>query len=273
MSQMQEVLSAFKRSQHGVGLFYLSPPEAETDVQMVCLPPTGEGFFSFLPWSRPQEDGRFFFPGVGLWGAQFNWTADWSFAALAEAVADAVAAELSSSLIALCGYSFGGLLAFEAARRLRRRRERALLGLVVAVVSAPQMYHQARPVGEGWTTKEWRDELKRLGGTPATVLNDPEQLELVVPRVIGGLKISASYRYGEEAPFDDLPIAAFGGRRDQEFDPTDVLAWSEQTTADFTAHIYQDAEHFDLLKTPRVRDRFLADVAAALGRWRQGRPA
>jgi medium-chain acyl-[acyl-carrier-protein] hydrolase len=252
---------------HPIWLVPLTQSE-EASIQMVWLPPTAGGFSNFLSWSRPQTDGRFFFPQqVSLWGAQFSWTSGWTFAALAEAVADAIAADLEVGPFVLGGYSFGGLLAFGVARTLRKLRFRAPLGLMVAAMRAPQGYRPGCS-SDQWTLDDWRTELARLGGTPDDVLNDPAKLQPVVANVCAGLEIAASYQYTEAPPFD-FPIAAFSGRKDPEFSPEEVLAWCQQTTRQFTAHIYPKCGHFDLLYTPSIRAHFLADVVATLEGWQR----
>lgn len=253
---------------YSIWLVPLTRSEEEASIQMIWLPPTAGGFSSFLSWSRPQKDGSFFFPQqVSLWGAQFSWTCGWTFGALAEAVADAIEAVLATGPFVLGGYSFGGLLAFGVARVLRKRQAPAPLGMLVAAMSAPQEYHPG-PAFDNWSIEDWRAELTRLGGTPEDVLSDPVQLEPVVANVRGGLAIAATYQYDEEPPFD-FPLAAFSGRRDQEFTPADVTRWYQQTTNQFAAHIYPQVGHFDLLSTPSIRAHFLADVAATLEGWQR----
>lgn len=240
----------------------------ENDLHLVCFPPLGGGFFNFVEWVDPTADGCIAIPeNISLWAFEFGWRDEWTYASLIRALVDAMEAKLPLQPFALFGFSFGGLLAADAARTLCQGETRRPIGLAIGGMCAPSLYH---PATDYATDAEWRHELERVGGTPRDVLDDPAQLRHLVRELRGGLRIARTYR-PQEGTFD-FPIAVFSGRQDPEFPPESVYAWHKLTTREFGAHTFSDAGHLDVLQMPHLRACFLAHLVATIRGW-QGRTA
>jgi medium-chain acyl-[acyl-carrier-protein] hydrolase len=132
---------------------------------------------------------------------------------------------------ALFGHSMGALVAFELARELRRRDEQAPERLAVSGRCAPHLPPRHGPLHtlpEG----EFRAELRRMGGTPAAVLDNDEFMGVFLPTLRADFTAHGTYVYTEEPPLD-CPILALGGLRDHLAPVTDLDAWRQHTRSAF----------------------------------------
>ena len=88
------------------------------------------------------------------------------------------------------------------------------------------------------------EELRRLNGTPAEVLEHRELMALMLPLLRADFESIETYTYTDAEPLD-CPITAFGGRRDVSVSPDEMEGWREQTAADFSLHMFE-GDHFFL---------------------------
>src|SRR5579862_2319098 len=110
---------------------------------------------------------------------------------------------------AFFGHSMGAAVAFELARLLRRRRQPLPHMLVVSGARAPQFRRGHMPPPEP-SEAEFVEALRRLEGTPAEVLDNPELMRVILPALREDAAVYRNYVYLEEPPLD-CPIRAFGG--------------------------------------------------------------
>jgi len=160
---------------------------------------------------------------------------------------------------ALFGHSFGALMAFEVARRLRRSGQPAPLHLFASAAPAPAATCGLRVSTDLAAPAFWK-AVHELYGMPAQVLVDPELLDLVVPPLKADLQLMASYRYQPEAPLA-APITAFFGSRDPRVDRAAAEEWRAETTAAFAVHEVP-GPHLYLTDAPA---ELAGGVRAALG--------
>ncbi|MFO1417433.1 MAG: alpha/beta fold hydrolase [Methylotetracoccus sp.] len=144
---------------------------------------------------------------------------------------------------AFFGHSMGALLAFELARAVRRESRRTPIFLFVSACRAPQVRRRDEP-RHTWSDARLIDELRRLNGTPAELLDNEELLGLLLPVLRADLGICDGYRYEPEPPLD-CPILAFGGLEDEQVSATEIAAWSEQTRTRFDLQMLP-GDHFFL---------------------------
>lgn len=248
----------------------LHPRPASISVQLVCFPPAAGGFVSFRPWLHPAAPAlKPVFPADwAIYGVQFPW-AGWTYDALVAELTEVLIEQRVAAPLVLCGVSLGALLAFGVARTLRSRGLAAPLGLAVLSMSAPQLYPNHRaPVPVGWTLDAWREKMLELGGTRREALHNPARLGQIVQRLQESQSIPASFRYVDEPPFA-FPIASFSGEQDTVYPLEIQLAWQEQTSYSFHAHVYPQAGHLDWLAAAAVRCCFLADLVTTLSGWQE----
>ena len=144
---------------------------------------------------------------------------------------------------ALFGHSMGALIAFELARRLRRRDGPRPVHLFVAAHEAPQIV-SSEPVAHVLPDPLFLAELRRYGGLPPSVVLEPDLLELFLPIVRADFEVLETWSHTPEEPLD-IPISAFGGLTDAMNPPDQIEAWRVQTRSDFTQRMFP-GDHFFL---------------------------
>jgi medium-chain acyl-[acyl-carrier-protein] hydrolase len=174
--------------------------------------------------------------------------------ALIEALAEALLPLLDKPF-ALFGHSFGTLVSFELARHLRTSYGTGPIRLFVSAGPAPQIPHRGLPI-HNLPEREFLEELRRLNGTPAELLNHKELMDIVLPSVRADFALCESYRYSYEPPLD-CPISAYGGLDDQHVKRRDLEGWREQTNLSFSIRMLP-GDHFFFRTTERALLRVLA---------------
>ncbi len=166
--------------------------------------------------------------------------------------------ELADRPYAIYGHSLGALLAFEAARELRRKGAREPEHLLVAASPAPQLPWPHPPLRH-LAEDVFLDEIqRRYGKIPAAVLADRELLNLLLPGLRADIEIIETYWYGDEPPLA-CPITAYGGALDEMVPRASLDAWRVQTAGAFQLHTLSGG-HFAL---PPLQSRLLPDLIAA----------
>jgi medium-chain acyl-[acyl-carrier-protein] hydrolase len=143
---------------------------------------------------------------------------------------------------AFFGHSMGAMLSLELARLLRRELGVNPVHLFVSGCRALQLRDPNRPT-YNLPEPEFIEELRRLGGTPAEVLEHPELLGLILPLLRADFEVCQTYKYTPGRPLP-CPITAFGGTQDKT-GRAEMEAWREQTTAAFTLRMFP-GDHFFL---------------------------
>lgn len=130
---------------------------------------------------------------------------------------------------ALFGHSMGAILAFELARELRRRGLPDPRLLAVAGQDAP---HTAGSGSElhRLPDAELVDELRRLDGTPAEVLESADVLGLILPALRADFRIGETYGFEAQAPLD-VPILVLDGLGDPETSEQGIEGWAQHSSA------------------------------------------
>jgi medium-chain acyl-[acyl-carrier-protein] hydrolase len=144
---------------------------------------------------------------------------------------------------AFFGHSMGALLAFEAARELRRRGMPQPFHLFVSGAPAPHLCPN-RPPRYRLERKKFLAEIRELGGTPEEALANDELLDLMLPVLRADFAVIDTYVYRELEPLA-CPVTAFAGENDREVDPADVMRWRAQTAGAFSFHQFP-GDHFFL---------------------------
>ncbi len=175
---------------------------------------------------------------------------------LARALGEAIVPRLDLPF-AFFGHSMGASIGFELARHLRRQLGLEPLHFFASARRAPHL---------AGSTARYRlsdaqliDALRVMGGTPETVLQDVELMQMLLPIVRADLELIETY-VGEPGPPLRCPITAFHGLADDEVSPPAIDAWREHTSGPFALHSF-DAGHFFL---GSHREQILRRVGDAL---------
>lgn len=214
------------RRQGWVQCFDASP---RPRMRLLCFPHAGGGTWVFRRWGRALP------PAVEVWpialpgrGPRLREASLTRIDELARAAADALEASLELPF-ACFGHSFGGLVAFEFVRELRRRGAPAPLHLFASATPAPRRPRRLRAI-HMLPDDEFLREITALGGTPSVVSENPELMSLMLPSLRADLEAYATYRYAPEEPLS-CPVTAFGGAADSLVRAESLAAWSEETSA------------------------------------------
>ena len=223
----------------------------DAPVRVFCLPFAGGSAMAFRGWSA--EAPRLEIASVELpgHGRRLAEPLIRSLPTLIRELATAVTPWLYDKPFALFGHSMGGLLAFELARELRRRRLPAPRHLFVSSTAPPSPV----PTGQArhlFTDDELVAELHRLGGTPLAVLREPELLELLLPVLRADLTLCHTHHHRDELPLA-CPITVIGGRADLTVPAEQLQDWAPHTSGSFErivlpgGHFYLDTQQSTML--------------------------
>ncbi|GGW13175.1 pyochelin biosynthetic protein PchC [Streptomyces capoamus] len=238
--------------------FRLHPSPGPVRLRLVCLPHAGGAATFFQTWERTLG------AGVEVLATRYpgrqERIAEPCLTSL-EALADAVAEELTDFLdgpVALFGHSMGASVAYEVTLRLESSHPGAVAGLFVSAREAP---HLVTPRTVHLLDDEGvLEEVRRLGGFGAALLEDPSLREILLPPLRADFRIAGTYRATEPVPVR-CPLAAYAGEEDTGAAPDAVRRWSEVSAGPFDLTVMPGG-HFYLISE---RDATLTDISRRLG--------
>lgn len=229
--------------------FRLYRPRPAASMRLVCLAHAGGSAGFFRGWTALLPDS------MELVAVQYPGREDRldepamdDMRTLVGALALAMPALLDRPYL-LFGHSMGAAVAHELCLALHARRQRLPDHLVVSAREGPARHHGGALHQAG--DDALRDELRRLGGTPAALLDCDEFCSLLLPRMRSDYRLIETYRPALAAmPRLPLAISAFVGTDDHELGTGDAEAWAQQTSRAF--HLRRFAgDHFYLV--PRLQ--------------------
>jgi surfactin synthase thioesterase subunit len=176
-------------------------------------------------------------------------------------LADAAATALRSCLdvpFVLFGHSMGGALVFEIASRLRE--EAGFRRLFVSARRAPHLGDPLPPLCH-LSDPEFVDAIqRRYSGIPQEVLDSPDLLELLLPRLRADFELLETYRPASPTALR-CPISVFGGHSDTTVSRAELQSWEAYAGGEFRLRMF-DGGHLFL---QGQRDALMAAVAEDLG--------
>jgi medium-chain acyl-[acyl-carrier-protein] hydrolase len=218
-------------------------PNPQARLRLFCFPYAGAGAAIFRTWSNGlpadvevcpvQLPGR----GTRLMDKPFT-----RLLPLVQALGQALGPLLDKPF-AFFGHSLGALVGFELARQLRRQSGVQPVRLIVSADRAPQIPRRDRPI-HALPESEFRDELRRLNGTPESLLEDAELMQIMLPILRADFAVRESYVYSTESPLSCI-ISSFGGLQDRSVSLGDLEAWRDQTSDSFSLRMFP-GDHFFL---------------------------
>ena len=141
--------------------------------------------------------------------------------------------------VRLFGHCMGALVGFEFAR-LAEQRGVGVRELWASASQAPATVAGSRPVPT--TDSGLLADIVDLGGTDASLLDDEDFLELLLPAVRSDYRAFNRYTCGREVRVA-ADIHAVGGRSDHRVEPDLLRAWECHTDGVFTLTMF-DGGHF-----------------------------
>lgn len=141
------------------------------------------------------------------------------------------------------GHSMGALVSFELTRKLRSIQAELPLHLFVSAFRAPQLPDPDTPI-HALPYAEFIDELHRLNGTPRSVLENSEIMQIMEPILRADFSICETYIYQPEPPLH-CPISVFGGLQDADISQAQLADWQHQTRRTCKVAMFE-GDHFYL---------------------------
>lgn len=216
-------------------------PADDAGARLVCLPHAGGSANYFFPVSRalanrldvlcvqyPGRQDRRREPCVA------------SIEELADHVAEAIT-PWADRPIAFFGHSMGAIIAFETALRLEAA------GITPAVLflsgrRAPSTFR--RETNHLLPDKDLVKELRGMQGTDASLLDDQDIVDMILPSLRSDYKAVETYD-NRTAGAVHCPIVVCNGDRDAMVTPAEAAAWERHTTSAFDLRTYPGG-HFYL---------------------------
>jgi len=221
--------------------FICPQPNSSAEMRLFFFPYAGSGPTVFNKWSvgfpSNMETWIAHYPGRG---SRYKEPPVKELIALVEKIDDAIQPLLDKPFI-FFGHSFGGMVAFELIRHLRRLKLPQPNILFVSACSAPQLPDPHPPI-HALPDTEFVKSLQELNGIPAEVANHSELMELLLPMLRADFEAIESYQYTANEPLN-CPIIAFGGDDDPRVSRESLDAWNSLTNANFRSQ-YFPGDHF-----------------------------
>jgi surfactin synthase thioesterase subunit len=237
-------------------------PQHRPRLRLFCFPFAGGGASLYRGWEDPSHEIEFCAYEPAGRETRFREALAPDMAAMAGAAVEAVSSLLDAPF-AIFGHSFGGNVALEVSRELRRRGREPRV-LFVSGCCGPGRARRVEPIHDH-DDAQLTAALAGLGGTPPEVFEHRELLDLLLPVLRADLKISDAYRANAE-PHLECPVVAMGGVDDQHVQPDDLRAWRSITAGPFRLELFA-GDHF-YLRDPQLGmpARVAALARAILGR-------
>ena len=162
---------------------YGKPDPARVRTTLYLFPYAGGSAAVFRKWPEYFDDS---YDLVGIQlpgrGSRLMEPAEIDYRVLVRDIADALIADRRHARFAIYGHSMGALLAHHVALDLLRRGAGQPDCLFLSGCKAPHLARARRQVS-GMSDADFLDELRRLEGTPAALLDNAELMQLLLPTI------------------------------------------------------------------------------------------
>ncbi|HEX8557031.1 MAG TPA: alpha/beta fold hydrolase [Pyrinomonadaceae bacterium] len=229
-----------------------SQPAPQARVRLFCFPYAGGSSLTFRRWPEALS------PEVEVCPVQLPGRGSRMSEPPLKAVHDIVEAFLPvmarrlDKPFAFFGHSMGGAIAFELSRRLRSDCGVEPLRLFISGRRAPHLAPNG-PVIYDLPEPEFKEELRRLNGTPAELLEHPEMMEILVPLLRADISVSQTYRCDSRLSLT-CPMTIYGGLEDAHDEPAGLAAWREHTLGPFELKMFAGDHFFINTAQPQLLD-------------------
>jgi surfactin synthase thioesterase subunit len=243
-------------------------PKIEGDHALVCVPQGGSGANAFYSWGQSRE-----LADAVVWAAQLPGRENRimeppleSIEEMAELLVTSIINIPAVTNLILFGHCSGALVAYEMAHRLNTTADPELhIYLAVSAQRVPVALPEIpeRPVEE-MSTAELASYLREGGGTAEEVLDNEELMGLLAPAIRADIKAAERYYDRQDRSRLDIPVIAFGGKRDPFISTAELRSWRGLTSSSFELHLI-DGDHFFLNENYNVVLKILADILVRNG--------
>ncbi|XP_076461042.1 S-acyl fatty acid synthase thioesterase, medium chain-like [Babylonia areolata] len=210
----------------------------EATHRLFCFPWAGGGSNFYAAWGRALPANIEVY-GITLAGRESRFKDEPCTSAqkTVDQISKTIVSEFGDKPFIFFGHSMGSLLCYETAVLLKKHHGLQAERMYLSGVSAP--HSQSRRVKSkefsAMTDEEFKDHLKKLGGTPPEVLQNQELMSLFLPAMKADYTMVAQMAYDkpEGCPFLSCDFTFFDGADDSDHD---YDSWKELTEGSFTLH-------------------------------------
>ncbi|KUF19102.1 thioesterase II family protein [Streptomyces silvensis] len=165
---------------------------------------------------------------------------------------------------AFFGHSMGAVLAYEMTRRLAVRGRALPVWLGLSARGAPPGAGRGPHARHTLDDAALQAHLRRLGGTPAEVLDSPAMWARFAPLIRTDLRLVDSYTLTPGTPRLPVACCVYGGRADGTVPRERLAAWQDLTDRFGGVRLF-DGGHFYFLDDPApLLAQITGDLSAAL---------
>ncbi|MET8563723.1 alpha/beta fold hydrolase [Streptomyces flaveolus] len=210
--------------------------------RLLCLPHAGGSASFYFPVSKALS------PAVDVLAAQYPGRHDRLGETPAESVQELAQGvfraldEGDDTPLALFGHSMGALVGFELARLLEAAG-RPPTAVFLSGRRGPSV-HRTETVHQGGDAR-LIEEVAKLEGTDAALLQDKELLEMILPALRADYRAVETYRRAP-GPRLNCPFVVLTGDADPRVTPEEARRWDQETDGPFELHTYPGG-HFYLV--------------------------
>jgi medium-chain acyl-[acyl-carrier-protein] hydrolase len=233
-------------------------PNPNASLQIFCFPFAGGGTLAYNSWANALA------PFFELYALQlpgrecrFKEKPFDQLLPLVKELADTICLALNKPF-AFFGHSLGALISFELTRHLQEKKLPAPIHFFVSGWRAPHLPDPYPPLHR-LPLAGFIQELKRLNGTPESVLQNPELLEIFLPVLRSDFKMAETYVYENEDPIA-CPITAFGGRHDHLVSRGELEAWQLHTSEKFRLKMFPGGHFYINHRQQELFDEIAGDL-------------
>ncbi len=238
--------------------FHIPRPVSKPRLRLFCFSYAGGNASTYRDWHKKLpadvEVCSIQLPGRG---SRFKEKAFTNLESLLAALISEIKPYVSAPY-AFFGHSMGAQVAFELARKLRDLDLAQPQCLIVSGRRAPNKHKKSKPI-YSLPEAEFREEIRRLNGTPAEALNNPELMDLVSPILRADFQLIETWQYMPSDPID-VPVMALGGIKDNQVSLDDLEDWRTVTRGPFSLELFS-GDHFFI---NQVTDSLLKTVNQAI---------
>lgn len=169
---------------------------------------------------------------------------------------------LAERPFAFFGHSFGGNLAFELTRWLRRQGGAQPVRLFLSATPAWHLRALPEPRLSHLEDDLFLERIAVRFGIPPHILVSEDLRDSVLPALRTDILVFESYQYAPESPLD-VPVSSFGGTEDPEVNAREVESWRQQTRGDFRSRFFPGNHFFLSAQRARLHQAILEDLSGA----------
>lgn len=217
-------------------------PNPRASLRLFCFPYSGGSASAFRTWEHSLPPDIEIVP-IQLPGRE-NRLRERPFTHLTpliQALLDVLPPMLDKPFV-LFGHSLGALICFELTRQLQKKGGPQPQHIFVSAHRAPQKPLLQEPLHLQSDTKMLQ-ELRNLNGTPESVLQNTELMNILMPLFRADFSIYETYTYQPEDPLN-CAITAFCGTQDTRATRGEMIPWQEQTSGHFVLRMLPGGHFF-----------------------------